>query len=83
MISLRDVKINGRNEKIHLVKFESHSNTESLTQETKTQSSYVQRFLLMIKCGFLFLRLIQVHENQLVIRGFLPNCVLGDVNLSD
>lgn len=82
MISLRGVKINSKNEKIHLVKFESHSNTE-LYIRNQNSVSYVQRFLLMIKCGFLFLKLIQVHENQLVIRGFLPNCVLGDVNLND
>lgn len=36
MCPLRDIKINGRNEKIHLVRFRSHSDTESLTQEIKT-----------------------------------------------
>lgn len=44
----------------------------------QNQSSYIQIFFLMIKCGFLVIRLIQVQE--VVIRGLLPYCVLCDVS---
>lgn len=71
---MRDVKINRRNEKKKSSEVWKSFKPRELGMRNLNLPSYVLRFLLMIKCGFLLIKAVQYLK---------ISCVLGDVSLHD